>query len=135
MHTKTIGELGIINTELEWHADWLLYLIISLKHPIAVTKISFTKQGYSKNRYSSAMKNIFKQKSVTIATLDILKAKFPKEYELFILSATVAYPRLSTFVSILMTRGHIRFITLKLFILLLYLLFNKILEALTIRNS
>ena len=47
MHTKTIEELGIIN-RTEMAPDWLLYLIISLKHPVAVTKISFTKQGHSK---------------------------------------------------------------------------------------
>ena len=41
---KVILKLGALREKFLWHADWLLYLLLSLKNPISTTYLRFTKQ-------------------------------------------------------------------------------------------
>lgn len=75
--------LGGQHTELKWHADWFLYLILALRHPFAVVTEELVTIRIAEEQYSYAFNDWNRQRPVIEAFITLLKRQYPEEYIFF----------------------------------------------------
>jgi len=72
-----------LQVEVKWHADWLMYLLVALNHPVALSRISFCTHKFKRQRYSDRMYQVREQQRVTDSFIRLTKEKFPNAHHVF----------------------------------------------------
>ena len=72
-----------LQIEAKWHADWLMYLLVALNHPVALSRISFCTHKFKRQRYSDRMYQVREQQRVTDSFIRLTKEKFPNAHHVF----------------------------------------------------
>lgn len=114
LHTKTILKNKFIIDNLHWHADWFLYLMMSLTGHVAISKKIIATYEVKKNRFSDGMFEKSLQKNVTLLFLDTLLNFYPTFYFELKKRAVLPFYSINTLFVIFNNKKHRSFIKPKL---------------------
>lgn len=116
VHRETVLRLNFFHEALKWHADWYMYLLLSLEGPVAVSNMNFSTHPIKNIRYSDSMFDCRQQWPVSKHFIEITKTNFPAFYNIFKENAVLPIYSFCTMFRIRCSRTTRDYITVKLIV-------------------
>lgn len=114
LHKQSIIDNKLYVEGLKWHADWYVYIMLSMIGNVAISQKVFAVYSYKSGRYSDAIYKKSLQNPVTRVFLDCLHNLHPASYERFRISAILPYYSIGTLFLIIRSSDTRDYLSVKL---------------------